>query len=176
MPDNADHPRTDITWYDAIAYCTWLSEVTGKDYTLPSEAEWEKAARGTIGWIYPWGDQWDPSRCNTSHGGFGHKTTPVGYYSPLGDSPYGCADMAGNVWVWTRSLWGTYWEIPDYGYPYNPADGREDLNAGDAVCRVLRGGYLIKTRNARCAKRLRYTPGTGGYFIGFRVVLSSGSK
>ena len=92
-----DHPVGYISWYDAVAYCNWLSQVTGKPYRLPSEAEWEKAARGTDGRIYPWGDEpSDEKRCNFGCNVGG--TTPVGRYSPQGDSPYGCTDMAGNVW------------------------------------------------------------------------------
>jgi formylglycine-generating enzyme required for sulfatase activity len=68
-----------VSWHDAVAYCRWLAEVTGKSYRLPTEAEWEKAARGPDGRIYPWGSQWDKNRCNTSEGGKG-ETTPVGAY------------------------------------------------------------------------------------------------
>ena len=92
-----------VSWYDVVTYCRWLSKVTGKPYRLPSEAEWEKAARGSEGWIYPWGNEWDEKLCNSLEGGKGG-TSPVGMYSPAGDSPYDCADMAGNVWEWTRSL------------------------------------------------------------------------
>jgi len=89
-PDN--HPVVYVTWHDALPFCRWLSERTGLPVTLPSEAEWEKAARGTDGRIYPWGNgPPDESRCNFAGG----RTTPVGRYSPKGDSPYGCVDMAG---------------------------------------------------------------------------------
>ncbi|MCI0518808.1 MAG: SUMF1/EgtB/PvdO family nonheme iron enzyme, partial [Chloroflexi bacterium] len=104
--DEGDHPVVNVSWRDSVAYCAWLSAQTGKRYTLPSEAEWEKAARGADGRVYPWGDDFDKTRCNTREGGHGD-TSPVGRYSPRGDSPYGCADMSGNVWEWTRSLFGT---------------------------------------------------------------------
>ncbi len=98
------HPVTDVSWHDALAYCRWLGQVTGKQIELPSEAEWEKASRGaTDARNYPWGDQFDASYCNTSESGFGG-TTPVGIFL-AGASPYGCLDMSGNVWEWTRSLY-----------------------------------------------------------------------
>ncbi len=155
-----------------MAYCQWLSKKTVKHYRLPSEAEWEKAARGEEGLIYPWGNEWDKTRLNSAEGGKGDNT-PVGQYSPNGDSPYGVADMAGNVWEWTRSLWGKDWEKPDFRYPYNPEDGREDLNAGSNMLRVLRGGaFLNSQRYVRCAVRYRGDPNLRSRRLGFRVVLS----
>jgi formylglycine-generating enzyme required for sulfatase activity len=155
-----DHPVVNVSWNDAVAYCNWLAEVTGKPYRLPSEAEWEKGARGSDGRIYPWGNQWDAERCNSKEGGEGD-TTPVGAY-PEGASPYGLLDMAGNVWEWTRSVYKDY--------PYDPADGREDLEAsGD---RVLRGGAFDRdARRVRCAARLREFPHPRFWGNGFRVVL-----
>jgi formylglycine-generating enzyme required for sulfatase activity len=139
-----DHPVVNVTWHDAVAFCAWLSKETGEKYRLPSEAEWEKAARGEDGRIYPWGDAWDPLKCNTSEKGPGG-TTPVGQYSPVGgDSPYGCADMVGNVWEWTGSLYKPY--------HYDPQDGREQLDAPGS--RVLRGGSWPDSQNlARAARR-----------------------
>jgi formylglycine-generating enzyme required for sulfatase activity len=167
-----DHPVVNITWFDAVAYCEWLSQNTGKNYRLPSEAEWEKAARGTDGQIYPWGDEWEASRLNSAEGET-RDTTPVGQYSPDGDSPYGCADMAGNVWEWTLSLWGREFERPDYRYPYSPGDGRED--PGTEGLRVLRGGsFSSGRRGARCAYRGGFYPGSGDSHGGFRVVLAPG--
>jgi formylglycine-generating enzyme required for sulfatase activity len=94
----ADHPVVDVDWHDALSYCSWLRAVTGKPIALPSEAQWEKAARGVDGRVYPWGDAWDAARCNTREA-----TTPVGAYSPTGDGPYGAGDQAGNVWEWMAS-------------------------------------------------------------------------
>lgn len=123
-PIGLDHPVIYVTQHDATVYCRWLSEITGKSYRLPSEAEWEKAARGTDGRIYPWGDQWEAGRCNAQPSGK-RDTTPVGAY-PQGKSPYGLLDTAGNVWEWTRSLCKRY--------PYDPADGREALDAKGGLC------------------------------------------
>jgi formylglycine-generating enzyme required for sulfatase activity len=153
-----DHPVVYVSWHDAVAYCRWLAETTGKPYRLPSEAEWEKGARGTDGRIYPWGDRWNAKLCNSKEGGPGD-TTPVGAY-PDGTSPYGVLDMAGNVWEWTLSLWGKGFMSAfgaGFKYLYNPNDGREDLESKGP--RVLRGGaFNNNQRNVRCACRNRNNP------------------
>jgi formylglycine-generating enzyme required for sulfatase activity len=173
LKDPDDHPVCYVNWRDALAYCRWLNERTGLPVTLPSEAEWEKAARGTDGRIYPWGDE-DPTAelCNFDRNV--DDTTPVGNYSPEGDSPYECADMAGNVWEWTRSLWGEDWQEPDFDYPYDSEDGREDLEAGDDVRRVVRGGSFGLTEYlVRCAYRNGLNlPLNRSWNRGFRVVVS----
>jgi formylglycine-generating enzyme required for sulfatase activity len=169
-----DHPVVYVSWFDIMAYCNWLSRVTGKAYRLPSEAEWEKGARGTDGRIYPWGNEWDPKQCNCREGGW-DDTTPVGAY-PQGASFYGLLDMAGNVWEWTLSLWGKGWKSwlrPDFKYPYNPEDGREDPKAKGY--RVLRGGAFYNIRSSvRCAYRLRYLRAGRNFGVGFRVVVAPG--
>jgi formylglycine-generating enzyme required for sulfatase activity len=158
------HPVVHITWHDAVAYCNWLSSVTGRSFCLPSEAEWEKAARGSDGRLYPWGDRWEGGRCNTAQSGT-WTTTPVDAH-PQGASPYGLLDMAGNVWEWTRSL--------HCSYPYEPTDGREALDVPDR--RVLRGGsFGYKPDLARCAYRMRLGPENLGKDIGFRVAISFAS-
>ncbi|MBX3001216.1 MAG: formylglycine-generating enzyme family protein [Caldilineaceae bacterium] len=163
------HPVTCISWYDARAYCDWLSRELGQAMRLPTEAEWEKAARGTDGRLYPWRNEApDESRCNFNMNV--KDTTPVGKY-PRGASPYGCLDMAGNVLEWTQSLWGKDVQKPDFGYPYNPNDGREDIDAPDSVRRVLRGGSFRSDRLVvRCACRIRGLPGIRFNLYGFRVV------
>jgi formylglycine-generating enzyme required for sulfatase activity len=158
-----DYPVVHITWYNAVAYCLWLSQKTGKPYRLPSEAEWEKAARAEDGRTWPWGNHWDKNCCNSRESGIGH-ATPVGQYSPRGDSPYGVADMAGNVWEWCNSLYQPY--------PYQPDGSREDVQAsGD---RVLRGGaFLDEARFVRCSYRYKRLPTSHDSSAGFRVASDS---
>jgi formylglycine-generating enzyme required for sulfatase activity len=168
------HPVVSVTWHDAVAYCQWLAEATGKAYRLPSEAEWEKAARGTDGRIWPWGNEWDVKLCNSIEGGPG-ETMPVGQYSPGGDSPYDCVDMAGNVYEWTLSLWGKEWSKPDFEYPYKSEDGRENLKAGDEVLRVSRGGSFYDNQwLVRCASRYWGAPDYWNSNFGFRIVVAPG--
>ncbi len=150
-----DHPVVFITWYEAWAYARWAGR------RLLTEAEWEKAAswaevqgRGEAEGrkrLYPWGDEFEQERCNIGAGIFGGgKTTPVGAFSPLGDSPCNCVDMAGNVWEWSSSLY--------QAYPYQAADGRENPDASGN--RVLRGGSFSSGENtARCVYRSRNPPG-----------------
>jgi formylglycine-generating enzyme required for sulfatase activity len=150
--DKEDHPVVGVSWEDAMAYCNWLAEAMGKAYRLPSEAEWEKAARGADGRIWPWGNEWDEKRCNTREGGPGD-STPVGQYSPGGDSPYGCVDMAGNVFEWCTTREGK-------SYPYDVSEDEwsEEYLQGSAA-RVLRGGsWLSNQYLARCAYRNRNNP------------------
>lgn len=137
-----DHPVVGITWYEAVAFAHW----SGKN--LLSEAQWEKASRGVDGRVYPWGDDFDLRKCNTRESKI-HDTTPVGEFSPAGDSPCEAFDMAGNVWEWCRNLY-----IP---YQYKPADGRERLEGSGS--RVLRGGsWSFGQDTARCASRFSIRP------------------
>ena len=147
-----NHPVVYVSWYDAVDYCAWLSQALGREMRLPTEAEWERAARHTDGRIYPWGNDFDAGRCNMADTGIGG-TSPVGIF-PAGDAVCGAADMAGNVWEWTSSLWGKDAGKPEFGYPYDPNDGRENLNAPDSVARVFRGGsFWDGARSVRCACR-----------------------
>ena len=156
----ANQPVVGVTWYEANAYCAWLSEVAGRPCRLPTEAEWEAAARGGKARLYPWGRRFDPARANTVEGRV-LGTSPVGVY-PRGVGPLGLWDGAGNVWEWTSSLYKPY--------PYRSDDGREDPNA--AGRRVLRGGSWGNNRRlARCAYRYFDPPVYFFNLSGFRVVL-----
>jgi formylglycine-generating enzyme required for sulfatase activity/DNA-binding Xre family transcriptional regulator len=165
-----DYPVLKVSCEDAMAYCRWLNDLLkgelplGLILRLPTEAEWEKAARGTDGLIYPWGNIFDKKKCNTQEGGK-IEITPVGAYSPQGDSPYGCADMSGSVEEWTNSLFKDY--------PYKANDGRENENAVFLGEYVLRGGsFQSDHRHARAAHRKRYSPLSiyGNFVPGFRMV------
>jgi len=186
-----NRPVVGVTWYEAMAYCRWLQEQlqianrksqiangkwqiwrggqletwSGEPATtavrLPTEAEWEKAARGTDGRPWPWANEWAAGKANTDESGIG-ETSAVGAF-PAGASPCGALDMAGNVWEWTTSLYRPY--------PYRSGDGREDPGAEGR--RVVRGGsWLFDRRSARCAYRGRFIPGTFDYYVGLRVVVS----
>jgi formylglycine-generating enzyme required for sulfatase activity len=155
----ANQPVIGVTWYEACAYCAWLSEVAGRACRLPTEAEWEAAVRGGRSRVYPWGSRFAASKANTIEGRV-LSTTPVGVH-PQGVGPLGAWDGAGNVWEWTSSLFQPY--------PYQSGDGREDATA--AGKRVLRGGSWGSVRTfCRCACRFVDRPGYFNDFIGFRVV------
>jgi formylglycine-generating enzyme required for sulfatase activity len=162
--NGAAYPVVGIAWYEAMAYAAWLSAQTGEDCRLPSEAEWEKAARGPDGRIYPWGNQWEAGRCHSKEAGK-EDTTPVGSY-PAGASPYGALDMVGNVWEWTCSQYRSY--------PYDPKNGREDVSNPAGKVFTLRGGSWHPSKTyAHCAARDGLNPDDGySSHDGFRVLLS----
>jgi formylglycine-generating enzyme required for sulfatase activity len=183
-PDN--HPVSYVSWHEALAYCDWLSQMLATSppladsqiarlvrennswrATLPSELEWEKAARGGLSdTIFSWGDNPDPNYAN-------YDETEIADTSAVGCFPangFGLSDMLGNVWEWTRSLWGA-----DLPYPYDPNDRRRDnLTASDKVSRVVRGGsWLFHRDYARCACRRSNLPVGHVDDFGFQVVLRS---
>jgi iron(II)-dependent oxidoreductase len=160
-----DHPAVGVTWYGARAYCDWAGR------RLPTEAEWEKTARGTDGRRYPWGNQLPSgtllNSCDFECPGLDRdpslndgyaRTSPVGSF-PAGASPYGALDMAGNVWEWVSSR--------DMDYPYDAGDGREDpYSEGE---RVMRGGsWKVYPRVVYAAMRGRLYPFKTDSAIGFR--------
>jgi formylglycine-generating enzyme required for sulfatase activity len=182
----ANHPVVFVTWHDALSYCGWLSgqleqlakELVSKGnsttfwqglangklrVSLPSEAEWEKAARGTDGRDYPWNDNFDPNKANTYETGIGY-TNAVGAF-PNGQSPFGALDISGNVGEWTRTISG-------FDYPYEMKDGREDLYSDSA--RILRGGcFYFHAKDARCAARSHEQPHFSFRYDGFRAIVIS---
>lgn len=161
-----DQPVVGVSWYEAVAYAAWLGEKSGQPTRLPSEAEWEHAARGASGRLWPWGDTFVPTYANVAQSQIGMPSA-VGAF-PAGATPEGILDLAGNVWEWTSSRWGRAWQTLEYGYPYNPSDGREDLSGRYA--RVMRGGsWFDPWPESRGSKRARYLPGSRASNIGFRV-------
>ena len=158
------HPIVDVSWDDATAYAEWAGAA------LPTEAQWEKAARGTDGREYPWGNAWDASKAQCSKSIFSDakKPAPVGSF-PTGASPYGCLDMAGNVAEWCADWYGT-------GY-YKTAPAKNPLGPAFGVARVLRGGSWRDANVIwdyfRVANRNSDTPAHRADHIGFRCVLRS---
>lgn len=196
-PDS--RPVHKVSWYDALEYCRWLQSkmLTISDeklmddsltdlessfwhglnqgklgVTLPSEAEWEKAARGTDGRKYPWKGEFDTLKANTYECNIG-TTSAVGCF-PAGASIYGILDLSGNTWEWTRTLWKSELILSDYSYPYDPNDKEgEEKNASNDIIRVRRGGsFELSSRLARCSFHSRFIPEDWYNICGFRVVVS----
>lgn len=164
--DKGGHPIVNVSWDDATAYCKWLAEKTGKNYQLPTEAQWEKAARSEDGRVYPWGNDFDPQKANSREAKIGG-TSEVGQF-PQGDSPYGCADMAGNVWEWCND----WFDENEYKNREGILKDPQGPQKGDL--RVLRGGaFFSNDRDVRCASRNWGDPNNESNLIGFRVVVVS---
>jgi len=165
------YPVVGVEWRDALAFVEWLSDLSGKDFHLPSEAQWEKAARSSDGRLYPWGNEWveareaaTPPRIYIGDDTWIQvRTLPVGSASPETDSPYGCVDMCRNVWEWCSSA--------GMAYPYDPGDGREDLGHKDGLLRVLRGAASDEKDHPNAVRRQLAPPHESRDSYGFRVAL-----
>ena len=180
--DRANAPAVDLSWHDACAFCTWATvrwrrsgRISPTDLVrLPTEPEWERAARGDLtghGAIYPWGQEWLDDRANAQTVGH-NDTCAVGLF-PAGASPWGCLDMAGQVWEWTSTLWGPEMESPGFRYPYRTDDGRENANAPSDVRRILRGGcFSGGSERANSTYRGSLEPTGTWRGNGFRVVVA----
>ena len=165
---HGSHPVVLVPYDDAVAYCRWLSDALGRIARLPTEAEWEKAARGgTDGQRYPWGDDIDPSRGNfLSDPAVKNErgTRPTGTYPPNG---YGLYDMAGNVWEWVSD-----WYASDY---YSISDSRNPRGPESGSMRIVRGGSWVNEDIGmlRCAYRHQVPPDTYAHSVGFRIVCAA---
>ena len=155
-----NHPQVGVSWYEAVAFCNWLSEKSGEAITLPTEAQWERSARHIDGRIYPWGDKFEPDCCNSYETGL-NSTSAVGIF-PQSDAVCGAADMSGNVFEWCLTKYrGDY---QDYEKKVN-----NDLSSSEP--RVLRGGgWYYRRFGARCASRNWSDPDDRDDNIGFRCV------
>lgn len=184
VPEKLNHPATDLTWHDANTYCSWLTDrwhrigriSQNERVRLPTEAEWERAARGDLVEkgtgepTYPWGGAWQYGAANGEEVGL-NAPCAVGLY-PGHSSQYGCLDMVGQVWEWCSTLWGEDMGTPSFSYPYCKDDGREAAEAPPAVRRVLRGGcFSSGGLKATCTYRGSLEP--AGYWRGngFRIVV-----
>jgi formylglycine-generating enzyme required for sulfatase activity len=169
--DRLDFPVAGITFEEARAYCEWLSRKTERSYTIPNEAQWEKACRGGITSRYPWGDALDPERSN--HG----KSTLTAVTRHPAQNGFGMLDLVGNVRQWTLTLWGESRVKPDpkFGLPWK-SDRRNDGNASRQILRVIRGcSFAEDAANLRCSSRKGQLPTDAGWIgagIGFRVALN----
>ena len=153
-----NHPVSGITYKDAESFCNWLSEVSGYCLSLPSEAQWEKAARGTSGREWPWGNDFSSGHCNTREGAYGGVTAVDRF--PSGSSPYGILDMGGNVEEWTSDCY----------QPYPGGFSVTDGFGGPGQYRVTRGGHWEGGGDlARCARRHGTFPQSR---VGARIVLT----
>lgn len=155
-----DQPVVGVGWYEALAFARWYSRQTSEEWRLPSELEWEAAARG----LHPPDSAGAHTAANTS--GSPWPVTRIGHVSWCG-----AVNLCGNVWEWCSSRWGRSWQKLGYPYPYDAADGREDLSGSYA--RVMRGGsWFDPPQEAHPANRGRFLPGSRASNIGFRLARS----
>ncbi|HRF96984.1 MAG TPA: SUMF1/EgtB/PvdO family nonheme iron enzyme [Aggregatilineales bacterium] len=152
--EDSDCPVIGVSWYEAVAFCNWLSEATSEKITLPTEQQWQRAAQGDDNRLYPWGNIWDKTKCNNSE--ISTKTTSVTQFEGLGDSPYSITDMIGNVWQWSLTVFET-----------------GDVDLGAKGFRIIRGkawGVLEYTDNMYVSERLELHPNDANANLGFRLV------
>jgi formylglycine-generating enzyme required for sulfatase activity len=154
----SEQPVVGVSWYEAIAFCKWLSSVSGEKIILPTEQQWQRAAQGDDGRIYPWGNDWDASNCNNYLDRIGiFQSSTVQHYEGKGDSPFNVVDMAGNVWEWC---------LNEYETGNTKFDG--------SMWRGLRGGSWlnINTLSFRVDSRMGDYPNYENGAIGFRIALN----
>ena len=160
--NNPAQPVVGVSWYEARAYCNWLSAACGQRLRLPTEVETEAAARGTDGRAYPYAGAFDAARSNTFESHI-RGTTPIGIFDNA--TPEGACDLSGNAYTWTSTIY----DQEQFRYPYAAGDGREDAASGSA--RVLRGGsWHFNPILARASYRVNYTPDERSYGYGFRLL------
>lgn len=172
--NQSNQPVVCVSWYETISFAAWLSAQSGLDVRLPTEAEWEKAARGVKGLLYPWGNEFDDNQANYCDRNCPYgwrdeagddsfvRTAAVGSY-PKNSSPYGALDMAGNVWEWTTTLFRSY--------PYKSDDRREELTGEGS--RVARGGsWSNRSLFVRAAERFSAEPTDRNDNLGFRLLVA----
>ena len=156
-------PVVGVSWYECAAFCRWLSDKTGINYRFPTESEWEKAARGTDGRLWPWGNEFDKKACNSFDLQL-MRTSPIGIF-PGGESPHGCMDMAGNVWEWCYDWY-------EDGY-YKESPMKNPLGPKNGEARVMRGGGWFHDGGlCQCAYRHIDHPAGRGDALGFRLARS----
>lgn len=163
-----NHPATEISWKDAVSFCRWFGDKSGEKARLPLEAEWEKAARGYEGRVFPWGNDFENRKLNCSAEEKSKGLTSIGQRSPMGDSFFGLTDMVGNVDEWCSC------EESEYPYFLNSEKFRSWENEDEGVRRVLRGGsWSDGISNVRCSSRKFDSPRCPGENYGFRIVIES---
>ncbi len=157
--NQADHPVVGVSWYEAVAFCKWLSEFTGEKIVLPTEQQWQRAAQGDDNRIYLWGNKWDCHWCNNSVPLCrSYSTISVTHYEGKGDSPFNVVNMSGNVWEWCLTKFET---------------GGSELNGEDI--RIVRGGSWDNelVEDFYTTRRSSFSSNSWGNFAGFRIVLNA---
>lgn len=150
-----DLPRSTVSWFEAVAFCRWLSAIIGESVSLPTEQDWQRAAQDDDGRLYPWGDTFSTDLCNISESGY-KEPTPVTRY-PLGASPYGVMDMSGNIAEWCVNAFN----VPD--------DADIHTFAGGEARSVRGGSWGVNQGNARATFRSFNYPGDRFNYLGFRI-------